>query len=95
MAASSTSSAVGQHLGHFHRRRVLDGFGRFDGGFGFEPGLQLGTDGEQQVGADHGLDQQLATRLRQGFAEAGGPVVFDDQDRRGTAGGDAVGQIRS
>ena len=62
-----------EHLRDLDGGRVLDELGRLDGLLGLETGLEAGADGQEQVRSDHGLQQQLATGIGEGVAQARWP----------------------
>ena len=82
-----------ERLGDLDGGRHLDLLGRLDGLLGLHLHAQLLADEGERVGRDHRLHQGAAAGLGDGVAQVGGPVVLDDQDGRGAAGGDALGEL--
>ena len=82
-----------ERLGDLHGGGQLDLLGRLDGVLGFHLDAQLVAHDGEGVGRDHRLHERPAAGIHDRVAEARRPVVLDDEDRRGAAGGDRVGEL--
>ena len=72
---------------------ILTSSASLDGLLGLDLDAQLLAHHGERVGRDHGLHEVVAAGRGDGVTQVRGPVVLDDQDGRGAAGGDGRAEL--